>query len=507
MLGMERALARIKKAIDSRERIRIVTDYDVDGTTSSLILQQTLLRIGGKGLIDYHIPDRFVEGYGFSVQAAKRAAAEGIGLIITADIGVKDHEAVNAAADAGVDVIICDHHLPSGADVPDRAHAVLCPPQNGCTYPNKSLAACGVSLKLAQSLLDGHPRQDQLLYSMMKLAAIGTIADVVDISGLENRTIVSIGLEQLRTGRHAPGLQALLNVSNVPQSTVDTQAVGFRIAPRINAAGRLEGANAVVELLSERDPRRAQDLAENLDRLNEQRREIQSRLIEQCMQQLSDPPPDFAVLWGEESEGWHRGVVGIAAARVRDLINRPVAIISLCDDQARGSVRSTSHVHAVNALTAASDLLERFGGHPAAAGFSLAREQLPALRERLNHHAQQVISGQATTPTLELDMVCEARDITWEAMNALQCLEPYGKGNDPPLLLIRGVRPTQPRLISNGKHVKFQAGSLQALWWNAGQHIAQLNQPVDLAARPSINRWQGRTTLQLIVEDVRLAQP
>jgi single-stranded-DNA-specific exonuclease len=387
MLGMDRATARIRAAIDDRQRVRIVTDYDVDGTTSSLILQQTLLRVGGKGLLDYHIPNRFVEGYGFSVTAAEKAAADGIGVIITADIGVKDHDAVNAAAAAGVDVIICDHHLPGGASVPERAYAVLCPPQDGCSYPNKALAACGVSLKLAQAMLVDHPNADALIRSMMKVAAIGTVADVVDLSGLENRAIVSLGVEQLRLGRHSPGLQALLEVAGLSPDAIDAGALGYKIGPRINAAGRLEGASAVVELFSERDPGRAHARARALDQLNERRKVIQGELVEACLDQLGDSLPDFAVLWGDESAGWHRGVVGIVAARVRDQINRPVAVIAVTGDSARGSVRSTPRIHAVNALSSASDLLPRFGGHPAAAGFSIDTKNLPALREQLDAFA------------------------------------------------------------------------------------------------------------------------
>jgi single-stranded-DNA-specific exonuclease len=244
-----------------------------------------------------------------------------------------------------------------------------------------------------------------------------------------------------------------------------------------------------------------------LDRLNSQRQDIQKRLVELCLQQLPDQPPDFAVLWGEEDDGWHRGVVGIAAARVRDAINRPVAIIALSGQDARGSVRSIPEVHAVQALGAAEDLLLRFGGHPAAAGFSLERAQLPALRERLNEHARQCLSGQKVVPTIVIDAECTAQDITHRLLQDLNHLEPHGKGNPAPLLLIQGVRPSRAHLISDGKHLKFRVDQMWALWWNAAEHLPQLNQPVDIVARPSFNHWQGQTSIQLMVEDIRVATP
>ena len=238
MHQMPAALKRIHAAVANGEHIRIVTDYDVDGTTSSLILQSTLRLLGGGTRIDHHIPDRQDEGYGFSRRAAEAAAADGVDLVITADIGVRDHDAVSAAAQAGVDVLICDHHLPAGAEVPGDALAVLCPPKSDCSYPNPALAACGVSLKLAQALLMDHPRKEAILRSMLKVAAIGTVADVVDLSTQENRAIVRLGIEELRMGPHSPGLQALLSVADIG-AEVTAEDLGFKLGPRINAAGRL----------------------------------------------------------------------------------------------------------------------------------------------------------------------------------------------------------------------------------------------------------------------------
>ena len=228
MLGMDKAVERIQRAVVENDRIRIVTDYDVDGTTSSLILQATLMLLGvAPDRLDYHIPDRFTEGYGFSRHAAEQAITDGVQLLVTADIGVRDHATVSAATHGGVDVIICDHHLPDGETVPESAHAVLCPPQTHCAYPNDALAACGVSLKLAQALLESHPSRDEVVRSLMKLAAIGTVADVVDLSTPENRAIVTIGLEALSRGPNSPGLDALLRLAGCMGRTITAGDCGF----------------------------------------------------------------------------------------------------------------------------------------------------------------------------------------------------------------------------------------------------------------------------------------
>ncbi len=507
MLGMASAIERVRRAIAERERIRIVTDYDVDGTTSSLILQNALLLAGAeRGQIDYHIPDRFGEGYGFSQIAARKAGDDGIGLVITADIGVRDHAAVTLAAAAGVDVIICDHHLPGGASVPADARVVLCPPQDGCDYPNPSLAACGVSLKLAQALLSDHPKYDLLLASMLKVAAIGTVADIVDLGTPENRAIVALGLEALRTGRHSPGLQALLDISRVDRATLTASDLGFRIGPRVNAAGRLESATAVIELFGERDPGRARELARNLDRLNHRRRAIQEQLVKQCVAQLTTPAPSFVVCWGPEEEGWHRGVVGIVAARIRDRVHRPVAVVSVSGDEARGSVRSTPAVHAVRALDGVQDLLIQYGGHPVAAGFSIAAADLLALSSRLPLWVERNHDTTVHVPELKLEAACPPGAVDRNLVVSLQRLGPFGKGNPAPLLRIDGVRPSALRRRGDSQqHLFFRANGVEAVWWQGATHAADLERPVDLAVQAEMNNWQGRSSVRMTVEDARPA--
>lgn len=500
MLGMDRAVARIREAAARGEAVRIVTDYDVDGTTSSLILQRTMSLAGVRN-VDYHIPHRFDEGYGFSVRAAEAAAADGIKLIVTADIGVRDHKAVEAATSAGVDVIVCDHHLPAGESVPEQALAVLCPPQQGCDYPNKALAACGVSLKLAQALLDQHPKRELILSSMLKVAAIGTVADVVDLSTLENRAIVSLGLDAMRAGPNAPGLHALLEVAGLDKGQIDASDLGFRLGPRINAAGRLAEANAVISLFDERDLSAARARAKALDRLNAERQGMQEKLIQACLKQLPSRVPDFVVLWGQEEEGWHRGIVGIAAAKIRDRVHRPTAICAVSGAEARGSVRSTGEIHAVDALSSAADLLLKFGGHPVAAGFTVPTRNLEALAERLADFASQ--NAGSWVPTLELDARCALGELNRGSVEALTRLGPHGKGNPPPML---ALEPGVPQRISamGERHLRFDLGPLQAIWWGGAQHREALQGPVSVVATPGFHTWQGRTTMRLTVEDIRV---
>ncbi len=506
MLGMATAVERIHRAVRDGERVRIVTDYDVDGTTSSLILQGALRLLGAGDRVDYHIPDRMGEGYGFSAVAARRAVDDGIGLLVTADIGVRDHDAVALAAEGGVDVIVCDHHLPAGSSVPPAAHAVLCPPQASCTYENPALAACGVSLKLAQALLADHRSRDAVIRSMLKVAAIGTVADVVDLSTLENRAIVALGLDGLRHGRHSPGLAALLQVAGIGYDIdqgwhIDAGDLGFRLGPRINAAGRLDTATAVIELFDERDPAAARQRARQLDELNRERQGIQRKLVRQCLAQVQEDPPGFVLLWGDEAQGWHRGVVGIVAARVRDTVHRPVAIAAVSGDDARGSVRSLPGVHAVHALDSAADILQRYGGHPAAAGFSVATADLPALAERLAGWADSDLTADAFVPELRIDATCAPDLLDWKVIEGMQGLGPFGKGNPPPTLCVPCV-PDRVRPMGD-KHLRFMAGPIEAVWWNGAPHADRLSGPVELAAEPGINRYKGRTSRRLTVRDVR----
>ncbi|MCO4744327.1 MAG: single-stranded-DNA-specific exonuclease RecJ [Proteobacteria bacterium] len=503
MHNMAPALARLEQANRDRQKVRIITDYDVDGTTSSLILQAGLTLAGGGTQIDYHIPNRFKEGYGFSVQAAEKAVADGIDLIVTADIGVRDHAAVTLAKNGGVDVLICDHHLPDGADVPADA-LVLCPPQRLCSYPNRSLAACGVSLKLAQGLLAKHPKRDAIVRSMLKLAAIGTVADLVPLTTLENRAIVALGLDMLNRGPHHPGLQALLTASALKLGEIRESDLGFRIGPRINAAGRLADAKMVVELMNCRDPERARAMAQEIDQLNTERKEIQRRLVDAAIAQAGDDPPDFVVVSGTEEAGWHRGVVGIVASRLKDEVYRPAAVVSIQGEQAVGSIRSIPGVHAVEALDSVQDILVRYGGHPAAAGFTVPTDKLEELGERLSTYVRETTPSDDLVRRYRYDADVDPRDLNESLEHDLSSLGPFGMGNPRPRLAVRGVQARYIDIRANGRLLKCRIGGtkVDAIWWDGAEHKARLEEgPVDLLGKLEIDTWNGRRRLQLVISD------
>ncbi|TVQ92520.1 MAG: single-stranded-DNA-specific exonuclease RecJ [Deltaproteobacteria bacterium] len=506
MLHMESAVLRLRRAIDKQQRVRIITDYDVDGTTSSLILQACLQLLGLRQ-VDYHIPDRFDEGYGFSPRAAERAAEDGVELIVTADIGVRDHQAVTVAVERGLDVLICDHHLPAGASVPPEA-LVLCPPQADCEYPNPHLAACGVSLKLAQALLIDHPKKRAILRSLLKLAAIGTVADMVPLTSLENRAIVALGLRELNLGPHAPGLTALLQVSGLTPGKILTRDLGFRIGPRINAAGRVASARLVIKLLTSRDPVEARALARQLNELNNHRKQIQLRMVELAKASVPSPLPPFVLVAHPEGEAWHRGVAGIVASRLKDDLHRPTAIVAIQGDHAVASVRCPPSIHAVRALDAASDLLVKYGGHPAAAGFTVPTPKLDALAARLSAYVERAASADTFVPEYPVDASVPLSELSDDLLEELGRLGPFGMGNPEPSLLVRDVEPERISVRASGRllHLKLpapQGRSVEAIWWGQGERAAAFAGPVDLLGTLEANEYNGRRSLQIKLTDVR----
>lgn len=509
MAGMNAALERLRRAIADGQRVRIITDYDVDGTTSSLILQAAMRLSGFEGL-DYHIPDRFREGYGFSVSAVDAAADDGVHLIVTADIGVRDHAAVQRARERGLDVLICDHHLPDGAEVPTDA-LVLCPPQAACDYPNPHLAACGVALKLAQGLLADHPKRDRIIRSLLKLAAIGTVCDMVPLANLENRAIVTLGIEALNQDRHGPGLAALLKVAGLEPGRITERDLGFRVGPRINAAGRVAHANLVVKLLNSRDPVEARAFARQLDELNSHRKQLQRTLVKEVLAGLPADPEPFVVVSGNEDDGWHRGVVGIVASRVKDEVHRPVAVVSIQGDRAVGSVRSVPAVHAVRALDSAADVLVKYGGHPAAAGFTVATTDLPALAERLSEYVRGGVDEGALVPVRTVDADLPTERLSLELHHTLRRLAPFGQGNPAPRLALRGVRPERVQVRADGRLLALQLrgprGTVDAIWWGQGELQPTFEgRQVDLLG--TLSTWttrRGEERLQFEISDAILS--
>jgi single-stranded-DNA-specific exonuclease len=508
------AVTRLRQAIQHRERIMIVTDFDVDGTTSSVILSQTLRLLGGGDLIECYIPDRFSEGYGLSSAIVERAAENGCRIILTADIGIKSHAEARLAKERGIDLIICDHHLPDGEDVPAHAFAVLCPKgSSGKGYPNKDLAACGVSLKLADALLVEHPKREAILASLVKLSAIGTVADMVNLQTSENRAIVSYGLRALGEPTPNHGLRALLKVAQVNQDgqPVSTYDVGFKLGPRINAAGRIAHANTVIQLFDAKTEPEALALAHKLDALNHERQQIQAGLVERLsayVEYLDDRLPDRVLVFsGTEAEGFHRGIVGIACSKIVEKTGRPTFIAAINEEGvAHGSARSIHGFHLVEAMDSVSDLFVKYGGHPMAAGFTIRAAQLDELKDRLNRYAAEQLEGRQLGRTFTADAEISLSDVTLELIRSLQRLEPHGIGNPAPLFWLRNVQNKGVQVLKE-KHLKIGASdgriTLPALWWSAVEHYKTLvgEARISLLCRPEINAWNGRETCQLKVVD------
>ena len=454
MTGMKAAVDRLDGAIERREGILVYGDYDVDGTTAVVILKTAIELCGGAA--HFHVPHRIREGYDLRGDVIERAAAAGIRLVISVDAGTRAFAAAESARCAGVDLIITDHHLP-GQDGLPHAFAVVNPNQPGCEYPCKSLCGAGIAFKLAQALMErrlAHRDQSQLLVSFMKIAAIATIADAVPLVG-ENRVIASLGLNALRSAVN-PGLKALLEVAQLGGKPLSSGEVGFRIAPRINAAGRMDIARDVIELFSVKDVVRAREIAARLDKLNSERQEEERRIVDAIEQRLADDAAlrdSYCMVI--DGEGWHRGVIGITATRVVERYGRPALVVSRDGDEAHGSGRSIPAFHLLNALESCGPLFTRYGGHAYAVGFSLPPARVAELRANLDTYARARLCLADFEPVLNLDAELPLDAITPELFAALRRLEPFGAGNPEPVFSA-GVRLTSPVKTLKEKHVRLK---------------------------------------------------
>jgi single-stranded-DNA-specific exonuclease len=455
MTGMKSAVDRLDAAIERKEGILIYGDYDVDGTTAIVILKTAIELCGGSA--DFHVPHRIKEGYDLRGDVIERAAGAGINLIISVDAGIRAFPAAETAKRLGVDLIVTDHHLP-GPDGMPHALAVLNPNQPGCEYPCKALCGAGVAFKLAQALmarrLNGRD-QIPLLKSFLKMVAIATIADSVPITG-ENRVFTKLGLDALRTAVN-PGLKALLEVSQLGGRPLTTGEVGFRIAPRINAAGRMDIAADVIELFSVKDPNRARQIAGKLDRLNSERQEEERRILEAIHKRFEDDPSlleRYCLVI--DGDGWHRGVIGITATRVVERYHRPTIVVSCDGEEAHGSGRSIRPFHLLNALESCPELFTRYGGHSHAVGFSMPSALVPELCTRLDAYARARLTPADFQPALDIDAEVPLTQITPELFHLVQYLEPFGSRNPEPIFTACGVRLAAPPRILKEKHVKLR---------------------------------------------------
>jgi len=514
--GMAEAVARLRQAIRGGEQILIYGDYDVDGTTSVVILKKAIEMAGGK--VSFLVPHRLRDGYGMRAEAVEKAAAEGIKLIVSVDTGIRAADVVRRATELKIDVIITDHHLPE-AELP-AALAVLNPNRPDCGYPDKNLCGVGVAFKLVQALLGSLDwPADKLLRvteSFLKLVAIGTVADVVPLTG-ENRIMVKHGLSGLGEVRN-PGLRALLDVAGFTGGRVPSATnVAFRIAPRINAAGRMDTANAVIEMFLTGDPERARVLALQLDTLNSERRqaeeEVKQRVEEECKRAPIEDGQRALVFSGE---GWHRGVLGIVASRLAERYHRPVFVLSRdpVDGRAQGSGRSIRPFHLLEALEAMPELFERFGGHRQAAGLTLACDRIDAFRERFNEYAVARLTLADLAPQLDIDAILGFREMDARSVAEVLDLAPFGCGNPTPVFAAMDVEVAGPPAVMKEKHLRVMlrhnGRTIQMKAWNFAERAAELAEGarVDVAftlEEDSYAAARGYPAWGAVLRDVRPA--
>ncbi len=530
MTGLRCAVDRIDAAIERKDPILIYGDYDVDGTMAVIILKTAIELCGGTA--DFHVPHRIREGYDMRDDVIERAAAAGIRLIISVDMGIRAFAPAETAHRLGVDLIVTDHHLPGPDGVP-KAHAVVNPNQSGCDYPYKQLCGAGVAFKVAQALMQRRlPEKDQtrLLLSFMKVVAIATIADAVPLTG-ENRVFASLGLDALRRAVN-PGLKALLEVAQISNKRPPNSGeVAFRIAPRINAAGRMDIARDVIELFSVKDSDRARLLAGKLDHLNAERQEEERRILRSIDERIAgDPALCEAYCIVIDGEGWHRGVIGIAATRIVERYHRPALVISRDGEEAHGSGRSIRPFHLLEAVESSSNLFTRYGGHSHACGFAMPSANVARLGAELDAFARTRLTASDFDPVLDVEAELDLTEITPALFQMLSLLEPYGAGNHEPVFTAHNVRLIAPPKILKDKHIKLKLKAngnavgeelrtekrelrsvFDAIGWNMAERLQQspllAGDAIDIAFTIGHNDHPDFGGLELSLRDFKISLP
>ena len=505
------AVDRLLGAIARGERIAVHGDYDVDGVTSTVMLRRLLELLGAD--VVHFIPDRLRDGYGLEPAAIERLAGEDVNVIVSVDCGIRSAAAAIRARELGVDLIITDHHEPD-ATLPS-ALAVINPKRPDCLYPDKNLAGVGVALKLVQALCQ-RTEHTRWLPGFIKLAALGTVADVVPLRG-ENRVIAKLGLEQLSRGRHTTGLRALLDTAGVLGQAVTSSHVAFRLAPRINAAGRMSTPDLATRLLLLTDDARhaeAMGLAEQLEAENLRRQQEEAEILTAARRKV-DTDPDVGahallVVWGE---GWHRGVIGIVASKLVDAYHRPAIVIAVDGDTAYGSGRSISCFDLLGSLEACGDLFTKFGGHRHAAGLTMEAGRLKELRRRLTDYADTRLGPEDLAPRLRVDGHLPLTAITPAMVEGLRAMEPFGAGNPRPVFHTGAVEVANGPRIMKAKHlsmsVRQDARVFRAVAWRMADRadfVTQHRGALDVAFNLTENHYRGEHTVELSVADIRQAR-
>ena len=501
---MDRAVARIQKALEHKETIAVYGDYDVDGITATCLLTDFLRRQGAS--VVFYIPDRMEEGYGLSHSAVELLREQGVTLIITVDCGITAVEETAHAAELGIDVVITDHHECKEV-LPDAA-AVVNPHRADCRYPFPCLAGVGVAFKLALAL-GGTQRRRELLQEYADLTAIGTIADVMPLTG-ENRAIVRFGLQALKHTRR-PGLRSLIRESGAADKPLTASTIGYTLAPRINASGRMGCASMAGELLLTGDNARAEELARQLCDLNRERQSIEGAIYEECVARLDRQGGSHSVIV-LANQGWHQGVVGIVASRLAEKYSCPTFMICLQDGKGKGSCRSFGGFNLFSALEQNAQLLEDFGGHELAAGFTINEENIDAFRARMESAVLARTGGEAMISVLQADaQITDPALLSQEGVESLSLLEPFGAGNPKPVFVLPGACVLSLFEVGGGRHLKLrlrhQNTTFEAIFFSSG--AAQLGlapgDRVDVAFTPQINEFRGTRSVQLQVCDLQAA--
>jgi len=506
MTDLSRAVERMATAVQKGETIFVHGDYDVDGMAGTALLTRWLRDLGAT--VVPFIPNRLRDGYDLGPSGVQAARAAGASVLVTVDCGILAHEAVASAVESGMDVIVTDHHTPG--DTLPTALAVLNPNRRDCSYPNRDLCGAGVAFKLCQGLAEVFHRGAEELHPYLDLVGMATVADLVPLRG-ENRTLVRFGLRALERTRN-PGLKALLRVSGLEGREVTAGAVGFVLAPRLNAIGRLGDPHTALRLLLTHDGKEAEVLAQEADALNRERQAADRSTLEEAISRLAmdfDPRRDYGVVLA--GEGWHPGVIGIVASRLVEQIHRPTILVAMDGDRGRGSARSIPGFHILRAMEAGGGHLERFGGHKQAAGLDILREELPAFRQIFNGEARRLLAHEDLRPLLKVDLEVRLEDLTQDLFKFLKYMGPHGMANPRPLFLARGVRLAGRPRVAGKDHLKLQihqdGSALDAIGFGLAGRIPANSldgKSLDVVFQLQENEYRGRRSLQAGLKDVRV---
>lgn len=505
MKDMDRAVARVERALGEGERIMVYGDYDVDGSTSVAMMYSFLNRFTDR--VQFYIPDRYEEGYGLSEKGIEKAEADGVKLIITLDCGIKANDKVDYAKKLGIDVIICDHHTP-GDELPD-AHAVLDPKRSDCSYPYKELCGCGVGFKLISAFASKCDIPFEELEELLDLVAVAIACDIVPLTG-ENRVLATLGIQRINTQPRL-GFKTMIELAAVKKAELNITDLVFMIGPRINAAGRMQHAHQAVELLLATSHEESRSIGLKIDHNNAERKDLDAEITEEAIRMVESMPDQSErysnVLFKPD---WHKGVIGIVASRVIESYYKPTIILAEKDGLATGSARSVKGYNVYDAIAACGHLLERFGGHKYAAGLTMKADRVDEFREMFELEVRRTMSEELRTPSLAVNLAVNVDDIDERFIRILEAMAPFGPQNMRPVFMLQGVIANDIRPVGED-HLKFAVRDpsssryMQAIAFRQRdkKHIVEQGQPFSMLCVAEFNEWNGRKSMQLNVKDIK----